>query len=156
MEGQITDKKCCYAAFWYVYADGRVRTKGRRLAEGRSDQMEYSSLGSQWEDGKRLPRECGIPQKYKCYRNYIYRIMKTMDPEIKISNPAMEVMNGLVQDQIHKLAREAAALAEPSKHPFIDAREIRTAVRLMFPGDLGKHAVSLGDKAWDQCMNAEE
>ncbi|KAL2622206.1 hypothetical protein R1flu_002411 [Riccia fluitans] len=115
-----------------------------------------SRRGFEQEDVESPSRVAWIPQKYKCYKNYIFRIMKSMDPELRISNQAMEVMNGLIQDHIHKIAQEAATVAERNKQPFIDVREIRTAVRLTLPGDLGKHAVSLGDKAWHQLMNSED
>ncbi len=51
------------------------------------------------------------------------------------------------QDQFEKIATEAAKLARYSKKPTVTSREIQTAVRLILPGELAKHAVSEGTKA---------
>ncbi|KAL3679226.1 hypothetical protein R1sor_022182 [Riccia sorocarpa] len=45
------------------------------------------------------------------------------------------------------LKQEAARLARYNKKPTITSREIQTAVRLILPGELAKHAVSEGTKA---------
>ncbi|KAH0896300.1 hypothetical protein HID58_045868 [Brassica napus] len=45
------------------------------------------------------------------------------------------------------LAGEASKLARYNKKPTITSREIQTAVRLVLPGELAKHAVSEGTKA---------
>ncbi|KAE8661080.1 Histone H2B.3 [Hibiscus syriacus] len=45
------------------------------------------------------------------------------------------------------LKQEASRLARYNKKPTITSREIQTAVRLIFPGELAKHAVSEGIKA---------
>ncbi|KAI5648534.1 hypothetical protein M9H77_34539 [Catharanthus roseus] len=42
---------------------------------------------------------------------------------------------------------EASRLARYNKKPTITSREIQTAVRLVLPGELAKHAVSEGTKA---------
>ncbi|XP_020231020.1 histone H2B.9 [Cajanus cajan] len=46
-----------------------------------------------------------------------------------------------------KLAQESSRLARYNKKPTITSREIQTAVRLVLPGELAKHAVSEGTKA---------
>ncbi|KAK1373686.1 hypothetical protein POM88_029879 [Heracleum sosnowskyi] len=43
--------------------------------------------------------------------------------------------------------KEASKLARYNKKPTITSREIQTAVRLVLPGELAKHAVSEGTKA---------
>ncbi|XP_021706567.1 histone H2B [Aedes aegypti] len=43
--------------------------------------------------------------------------------------------------------REASRLAHYNKRSTITSREIQTAVRLLLPGELAKHAVSEGTKA---------
>ena len=50
----------------------------------------------------------------------------------------------LTQPQI---ATETAQLARYNKKPTVTSREIQTAVRLILPGELAKHAVSEGTKA---------
>ena len=46
-----------------------------------------------------------------------------------------------------RIATEAGKLATYNKKATLSSREIQTAVRLMLPGELAKHAVSEGTKA---------
>uniref|UniRef100_A0A3B3THM5 Histone H4 n=1 Tax=Poecilia latipinna TaxID=48699 RepID=A0A3B3THM5_9TELE len=46
-----------------------------------------------------------------------------------------------------RIASEASRLAHYNKRSTITSREIQTAVRLLLPGELAKHAVSEGTKA---------
>uniref|UniRef100_A0A1I7VI29 Histone H2B n=1 Tax=Loa loa TaxID=7209 RepID=A0A1I7VI29_LOALO len=48
----------------------------------------------------------------------------------------------------------ASRLAHYSKRSTISAREIQTAVRLILPGELAKHAVSEGTKAVTKYMSS--
>ncbi|KAG6760426.1 hypothetical protein D5086_020902 [Populus alba] len=52
-----------------------------------------------------------------------------------------------INDIFEKLAQEASRLARYNKKPTITSREIQTAVRLVLPGELAKHALSEGTKA---------
>merc|ERR1719375_2253018 len=56
-------------------------------------------------------------------------------------------MNSLVMDAFEKIASEAARLMKVNKKQTMTSREIQSAVRLVFPGELAKHAVSEGCKA---------
>lgn len=53
----------------------------------------------------------------------------------------------LLATDLQKIASEAAKLAVYNKKPTVTSREIQTAVRLVLPGELAKHAVSEGTKA---------
>ncbi|XP_037731113.1 histone H2B-like, partial [Drosophila subpulchrella] len=53
----------------------------------------------------------------------------------------------LVNDIFERIAAEASRLAHYNKRSTITSREIQTAVRLLLPGELAKHAVSEGTKA---------
>jgi histone H2B len=48
---------------------------------------------------------------------------------------------------LERIASEASRLAQYNKRQTISSREIQTAVRLLLPGELAKHAVSEGTKA---------
>ncbi|KAI9137721.1 histone-fold-containing protein [Paraphysoderma sedebokerense] len=56
-------------------------------------------------------------------------------------------MNSFVNDIFERIANEASKLAAYNKKSTISSREIQTAVRLLLPGELAKHAVSEGTKA---------
>ncbi|KAK7926213.1 hypothetical protein WMY93_008523 [Mugilogobius chulae] len=60
---------------------------------------------------------------------------------------AMSIMNSFVNDIFERIGGEASRLAHYNKRSTITSREIQTAVRLLLPGELAKHAVSEGTKA---------
>ena len=64
-----------------------------------------------------------------------------------VSSKAMSILNSLINDMFDKIATEAGKLARYAKKPTVTSREIQTAVRLVLPGELSKHAVSEGTKA---------
>ena len=78
---------------------------------------------------------------------YIYKVLKQVHPDTGVSSKAMSIMNSFVNDIFERVAAEASRLAHYNKRSTISSREIQTAVRLLLPGELAKHAVSEGTKA---------
>jgi len=81
------------------------------------------------------------------YSSYIYKVLKQVHPDTGISKKAMVIMDNFINDIFERLATEAGRLARYNKRHTITSREIQTAVRLILPGELAKHAVSEGTKA---------
>ena len=52
-----------------------------------------------------------------------------------------------INDAFERIAVEAGKLVRYNKKGTLSSREIQTAVRLILPGELAKHAVSEGTKA---------
>ena len=71
---------------------------------------------------------------------YIYKVLKQVHPDTGISNKAMLILNSFVNDIFERIATEASKLSQYSKRSTISSREIQTAVRLILPGELSKHA----------------
>ncbi|KAJ4827697.1 hypothetical protein Tsubulata_027554 [Turnera subulata] len=88
-----------------------------------------------------------VKKSTETYKIYIFKVLKQVHPDIGISSKAMGIMNSFINDIFEKLAQEASRLARYNKKPTITSREIQTAVRLVLPGELAKHAVSEGTKA---------
>ena len=76
-----------------------------------------------------------------------YQVLKQVHPDTGISSKAMSIMNSFVNDIFERIAAESSRLAHYNKRSTITSREIQTAVRLLLPGELAKHAVSEGTKA---------
>ena len=70
-----------------------------------------------------------------------------MHPDPGVSKKAMGIMNSFVNDTFDRLAAEAVRLARYNQKSTLTSREVQTAVRLLLPGELAKHAVSEGTKA---------
>uniref|UniRef100_A0A8D0R6Q3 Histone H2B n=1 Tax=Sus scrofa TaxID=9823 RepID=A0A8D0R6Q3_PIG len=90
---------------------------------------------AQKKDGKKRKRS-----RKESYSVYVH-------PDTGISSKAMGIMNSFVNDIFERIAGEASRLAHYNKRSTITSREIQTAVRLLLPGELAKHAVSEGTKA---------
>ncbi len=86
-------------------------------------------------------------RRKESYSIYIYKVLKQVHPDTGISSKAMSIMNSFVNDIFERIAAEASRLAHYNKRSTITSREIQTAVRLLLPGELAKHAVSEGTKA---------
>ena len=96
------------------------------------------------------PKGGGSKKKKKrteSYSSYIYKVLKQVHPDTGISKRAMSIMNSFVNDIFERIANEASRLAHYNKRSTITSREVQTAVRLLLPGELAKHAVSEGTKA---------
>ena len=86
-------------------------------------------------------------KRKESYSVYIFKVLKQVHPDTGISSKAMSIMNSFVNDIFERIAGEASKLAKYNKKSTISSREIQTAVRLLLPGELAKHAVSEGTKA---------
>ena len=67
----------------------------------------------------------------------------------------MSILNSFVSDTFGRIASEAGQLCKYNKKVTMTAREIQTAVRLVLPGELAKHAVSEGTKAVTKYQSAK-
>ncbi|GJM97438.1 hypothetical protein PR202_ga14366 [Eleusine coracana subsp. coracana] len=125
-----------------------------------AEKAEKAPAGKKPKAEKRLPagksagKEGGdkkgrkkAKKSVETYKIYIFKVLKQVHPDIGVSSKAMSIMNSFINDIFEKLAAEAAKLARYNKKPTITSREIQTAVRLVLPGELAKHAVSEGTKA---------
>lgn len=92
-------------------------------------------------------------RKFKAERMqvYIYKVLKQVHPETGVSSKAMSILQSFVLDLFERLASEASRVARHNmkgrKTIVMTSREIQTAVRLLLPGELAKHAISEGTKA---------
>jgi len=79
---------------------------------------------------------------------YINRSLKSINKGVKISGKAMKIVNSFFcSDVFDRIASEAATLARVNKRQTLGSREIQTAVRLVLPAELAKHAMAEGTKA---------
>lgn len=94
--------------------------------------------------GDKKKRKKGRKESFSIY---IYKVLKQVHPDTGVSSKAMSIMNSFVNDIFERIAAESSRLAHYNKRSTITSREIQTAVRLLLPGELAKHAVSEGTKA---------
>ena len=75
------------------------------------------------------------------------QVLKQVHPETGVSKKSMSILNSFVNDVFGRIVEEAGKLVRYNKKSTLSSREIQTAVRLVLPGELAKHAVSEGTKA---------
>ena len=86
-------------------------------------------------------------RRVETFSVYIYRVLKQVHPEVGVSKRSMHIMNSFINDIFEKIALESSKLVRYNKKHTLSSREVQTAVRLLLPGELAKHAVSEGTKA---------
>jgi histone H2B len=96
-------------------------------------------------------RRAGVTTRHKrrveTFSLYIYKVLKQVHPEIGISKKAMNIMNSFINDTFDRLAHESSKLVRYNRKRTLSSREIQSAVKLLLPGELSKHAISEGTKA---------
>ena len=83
----------------------------------------------------------------RSWSTYIHRSLKQVNKSLSLSGKTMKIVNSFVNDIFERVATEASALARANKKKTLGSREIQTAVRLVLPVELARHAMSEGTKA---------
>ena len=81
------------------------------------------------------------------FRVYVYKVLKQVWPDTGISKKAMNQVCNLVKYGFEVLVEQANRLLRQSGKSTITPRELQSAVRLLIPGELARHAVSQASKA---------
>ena len=86
-------------------------------------------------------------RRSETFSSYIFKVLKQVHSETGISKKSMEIMNSFIYDLHDRIALEASKLVRYNKKHTMSAREIQSAVKLLLPGELAKHAIIEGAKA---------
>ncbi|BAT90488.1 hypothetical protein LR48_Vigan08g145000 [Vigna angularis] len=121
--------------------ENKVENEGEK-DEKEKEKAKIPSNGKERKKGKKKGRK-----SVEGYQRYVYRVLKQVHPEMGISAKCMTVLNNLMNDMFERLAGEAAKLKDYTGHMTLSSREIQGAVKLVLPGELGKHAIAEGVKA---------
>ena len=124
---------------------GKASVQKKSTTEPKAKKTEKAAADGDAADKK--GRKVGHAKRGETYSVYIYRVLKQVHPETGISKRSMSIMNSFINDIFEKISLEAAKLVRFNKKQTLSSREIQTAVRLLLPGELAKHAVSEGTKA---------
>ena len=100
--------------------------------------------------GKKMKGERSGKRKksrHETFSVYIYKILKQVHNDTGVSKKSMAIMNSFISDLFERIALEASKLVRYNKKHTLSAREIQSAVKLILPGELAKHAIIEGAKA---------
>ena len=92
--------------------------------------------------------------RHETFSVYIYKVLKQVHQDTGISKRSMAIMNSFINDVFERIALEASKLVRYNKKHTLSAREIQSAVKLLLPGELAKHAIIEGAKAVNKIAEA--
>jgi len=106
------------------------------------------------KNARRRRQPVGAPGKRINFRSYIHSVFKHIVPKRAdksgtntISSNAMTVVNDLCTSILDKVCDEIKAMKKNTKTVVVKDKDILASFKLIFPGQLGVHAVSEGVKA---------
>ena len=85
--------------------------------------------------------------RHETFSVYIYKVLKQVHNDTGISKKSMNIMNSFINDIFERIALESSKLVRYNKKHTLSAREVQSAVKLLLPGELAKHAIIEGAKA---------
>lgn len=109
---------------------------------GTGEPTEAHTKAPEQRTPRRRRRRCS-----DSFATYFPRVLKNVHQGLSLSREAVSVMDSFVKDIFERIAEEASRLALSTQRATMTSREIQTAVRLLLPGEVGKHAVSEATKA---------
>nr|QKS02550.1 histone H2B.2 [Crypthecodinium cohnii] len=86
-------------------------------------------------------------KRHQSYGSFIYKILKQVHKKMRITEQAMHIMESCVTDTFERIATEASKLMRMTGKDTLTAKEIQSAVRLVLPGELSRHALGEGNKS---------
>ena len=110
---------------------------GKKTAEGSKAPVKAAK-----SDDKKSRR-----RRVETFSIYIYKVLKQVHPDIGISKKAMNIMNSFIHDTFDRIGSEGSKLVRFNKRRTLSSREVQSAVKLILPGELARHAISEGTKA---------
>ncbi len=111
--------------------------------EGATESKAQSVKKSVKKDGKKEHKR----SRHETFSVYIYKVLKQVHNDTGISKKSMAIMNSFINDIFERIALEASKLVRYNKKHTLSAREVQSAVKLLLPGELAKHAIIEGAKA---------
>ncbi|KAJ4835612.1 hypothetical protein Tsubulata_010854 [Turnera subulata] len=124
---------------------GKERLSGRN--KRRTTPEEGKKGGGETSIGRKKRKRGTVDSAGHGYKRYVFRVMKQVHPEMRVSSMAMDIINSLMNDMFERIADEAAKLLRYHERATLSSGEIQGAVKLVLPGELGKHAIAEGAKA---------
>ena len=111
--------------------------------EGATESKAQSVKKSVKKDGKKEHKR----SRHETFSVYIYKVLKQVHNDTGISKKSMAIMNSFINDIFERIALEASKVVRYNKKHTLSAREVQSAVKLLLPGELAKHAIIEGAKA---------
>ena len=93
-------------------------------------------------------------KRTETFSKYIFKVLKNVHKDMGISKSSMNVMNSFIRDLFDQISLEASKLVRNNKAHTLTAKEIRSSVKLLLPGQLATHAAIEGNRALSKIAEA--
>ena len=87
------------------------------------------------------------------FKIYIKKVLKQVHPDTGITSAAISYIEDILEQILKSLINTSSRLLRSKKLHTIDSRDIQSAVMIIIPGNLSKHAVSEATKAISKYMS---
>jgi len=133
----------------YIYTYEQINITKTKTKNKKTKTIKQTNMAK--KAAKKSAKKGGATKRRRRRREsfsiYIYKVLKQVHPDTGMSKKGMSIMNSFINDIFEKVSTEAGKLVRYNKKATLSSREVQTAVRLVLPGELAKHAVSEGTKA---------
>lgn len=81
------------------------------------------------------------------FQTYIFRVVKEVKPELSITKNAMSQLNQIMIHLFELTMEEARNLLVYNKKTTLTSKEIQSAIKMIFPGELQKLGLQYGQQS---------
>lgn len=126
-----------------VAVHSTAKNKGKKTVNG--EEIREENTEKKKKRRKRGGSSAGVASGG--YKRYVFRVLKQVHPGLTVSARAMSVLDGMMCDMFERIAEAAAQLSKYTGKATLSSKAVQDAVRLVVPGELGRHAIAEGMKA---------
>ena len=81
------------------------------------------------------------------FTTYIYRVKKQVHPDLGITKSSMKIIESFITDFFERICRDSSNLMMSSGNKSLRSQDVLAAIKMVLPGELGKHAYNEAEKA---------
>ena len=107
------------------------------------------------ENGDKKENKPKTRHQHESLKSYLRVLLKQVHPELGIKISTLAALDLIIKDLGNRIDKEASKLCKTAKKHTITQRQMQTAVRILLPGELSKHAIAEGIKAMNKYTNSK-
>merc|ERR1712034_248107 len=130
-----------------IMAPTKKSQRNKKISPKKSPVKKIRARKSGAKRGGRARAKMFMKGHKETYNTYIFRVLKQVHPDLRISSKAISIVDALCKDVEGRMQKEMRSLCNIVSTRTCNSRQAMAATRLVLPGELGKHAVQEGSKA---------
>jgi histone H3/H4 len=102
-----------------------------------------------------VPKVVTKKKKTRMFETYMLRIVKKISESNGITNNAKQQLNSIVSSLAKLISEKAIELTEISKKKTMSDKEVRNAIKIIFPNDFSKNIMILSEESIQKYSNSD-